>query len=94
MTAPAARASSPEPPDRQHGAGRPQDVADEDGPGWPLERGRERRDGPLVVAAVAEVDELDLDPEPIAQREQRPEPARVLVARGQHAVARLPRAAR
>ena len=48
----------------------------------------------VVVAAVAHVEQLDLDAEPIAQRLQRPEDARVLVVRGQHPVPGPPRRAR
>ena len=60
------------PGDRQDGAGRPQDVAQRRprGPG----RSRAVRNAStraLVVLAVADVDHLDLDAEPLAQREQR-----------------------
>ena len=66
-------------PDRHDGTGRPQDVRDRDEPGLGGDGGVEGGDRPCVVAVVAGVDERDVHAEPVAERVQRTEPARVLV---------------
>ena len=70
------------PPDRQHRARRPQDVAHDHGAGGPLERRAQAREGVLVVPAIADVDPLDLDAQAVAEGLERAEHARVLVVGG------------
>ena len=77
--------------DRQDRAGRPQHVRDDHEPRLrsSIAASKAAR-RPRVVAAVADVDEVDLDPEPGAQVVQRPDAARVLEARRHGPVAGSP----
>ena len=77
-------------PDRHDGTGGPQDVRDRDEARVGGDRGVEGGDRPRVVTVVAGVDERDLHAGPVAQRVQRPDPARVLVGGRHRAATRAP----
>ena len=57
---------------------------------WPLDRGGERRHRPLVVAAVADVGERDVDAPAMAHAMSGPRPPTCSWRRGDDPIARLP----
>ena len=76
--------------DRHDRPGRPQDVADHDGPRALVDGGVEGGDDPLVVAAVADVEEVEVDAVTRSRQVQRADAARVLEAGGHGLVAGRP----
>ncbi len=79
-----------DPLDREAGTSRPGDVADRHEPRPRDDRRVERGESRLVVSPRPDVDEDQLDPEPVAQGEQRAERARVLEPRRDRPVAGPP----
>ena len=77
-------------PDRQHRTGRPADVRQHDEPRPIVDRPIEGGERGVVIAAVADVDQPEVDPAPVAQREEGPQPPDVLERRRDRPIARFP----